>query len=386
MVNSTNNPPKDEEKIMYTYSQMDSVEQLESENRLLRDTVNQLQAELLKIQQPALMVCEVVEVHKNNEYATIRVPNGNQFYVHVISSAGKLEPHDTVLCEQKNLTVIRKSSTIKKFDIEQFVIVEKPKLSYANIGGLDKQVQEVKEVVELPLQKPELFKKVGIDPPKGILLHGPPGTGKTLLAKAVAASTNSTFIQIVGSELVQKFIGEGAKMVKEIFDLAREKGPSIIFIDEIDSLAAKRIEIGTSGEREVQRTFMQLLAEIDGFKALDNVKIIGATNRKDILDPAILRPGRLDRHIEVPHPKKEGIEQIFKIHIRNMKLAKTIDTQRVINLLEGFSGSEIKAACTEAGYGAIRRNTHTVDTNDFVDAVSRIKETDDFIEHHTMFG
>jgi len=171
-----------------------------------------------------------------------------------------------------------------------------------DIGGLNEQINEIKEVIELPLKNPELFKKVGISPPKGVLLYGPPGTGKTLLAKAVASSTNSTFIEVVGSELVQKFIGEGAKLVKEIFQLAKRKAPAIIFIDEIDALAARRIEIGTSGEREVQRTFMQFLAEIDGFKNLGNIKIIGCTNRKDILDPAILRSGRLDRHIMVGAP------------------------------------------------------------------------------------
>ena len=161
--------------------------------------------------------------------------------------------------------------------------------------GLAEQAREIYEVIELPLKKPELFKKIGIHPPKGILLYGPSGTGKTILAKAVAASTNSTFIEIVGGELVQKFIGEGSKLVKDIFKLARERGPSIIFIDELDSIAAERLDIGTSGEREVQRTFMQLLSEIDGFDHLGNVKIIGATNRIDILDNAILRPGRLDR-------------------------------------------------------------------------------------------
>src|SRR4030042_752071 len=189
--------------------------------------------------------------------------------------------------------------------------MEKPTTAWGDIGGLDNEAEEIREVIELPLKKPELFRKIGIQPPKGILLHGPPGTGKTLLAKAVASSTQSSFIQIVGSELVQKFIGEGAKLVKEIFELAREKAPSIVFIDELDAIAAKRIDIGTSGEREVQRTFMQLLAELDGFKPLGNVKIIGCTNRKDILDPAVTRPGRLDRLIYIPLPNKDGIIEIL---------------------------------------------------------------------------
>jgi proteasome regulatory subunit len=243
-------------------------------------------------------------------------------------------------------------------------------------------------VVELPLKKPEIFKKVGIQPPKGILLYGPPGTGKTLLAKAVANSTDSTFIEVVASELVQKFIGEGAKLVKEIFEMAKEKAPSIVFIDELDALAAKRIEIGTSGEREVQRTFMQLLAEIDGFKHLGNVKVVGCTNRKDILDPAILRPGRLDRLIYVPLPDKEGIVEIFKIHTKNMTLGKDINLNQVYDKMDGFSGAEIKAVCTEAGYYAIRENRYKITEKDLLDAVEKVKRQEELegTDYMNMFG
>jgi proteasome regulatory subunit len=250
------------------------------------------------------------------------------------------------------------------------------------------QVREIKEVVELPLKKPELFKKVGITPPKGILLYGEPGTGKTLLAKAVASSTNSTFIEIVASELVQKFIGEGAKMVKEIFELARKKAPSIIFIDELDALAAKRIEIGTSGEREVNRTFMQLLAEVDGFKPLDNVKIIGATNRKDILDPAVIRPGRLDRLIHIPLPQGKARLDILKIHSRNMTLEKDVDLSSVSSSMEDFSGAEIKAVCTEAGYFAIRKSRTKITRNDFVKAISKVLQEEQIegSDYMNMFG
>ena len=251
---------------------------------------------------------------------------------------------------------------------------------------MDKQIEEIKEVVELPLIKPELFKKVGIQPPKGILLHGPPGTGKTILAKAVAASTHSTFIELVGSELVQKFIGEGAKLVKEVFQLAREKAPSIVFIDELDAIAATRVDIGTSGEREVQRTFMQFLAELDGFKPLGNVKIIGCTNRKDILDPAVIRPGRLDRLIEVPNPNEEGVKEIFKIHTKKMTLTKGLKIDKVVHKMRGFSGAEIKAACTEAGYFAIRDNKVNVSEKDFVKAVEKIKPEEEDTEHLKAIG
>jgi proteasome regulatory subunit len=238
------------------------------------------------------------------------------------------------------------------------------------------------------VKKPELFQQVGIKPPKGILLYGPPGTGKTLLAKAVASETDSTFIEVVGSELVQKFIGEGAKLIKEIFLLAREKAPAIIFIDEIDALASRRIDIGTSGEREVQRTFMQLLAEIDGFKPLDNVKLIGCTNRKDILDPAVLRPGRLDRLIQIPNPDEEGIKEIFKIHTKDMQLDKRFKPEAIYRFMNGFSGAEIRAACTEAGYFAIRSNRYKVNEKDFRQAIEKVQqeeklEGEDFMR---MFG
>ena len=191
------------------------------------------------------------------------------------------------------------------------------------IGGLEEQILEVREAVEDPLLRPELYKRVGIEPPKGVLLVGPPGTGKTLLAKAVAHQTNATFIRMVGSELVQKYIGEGARLVRELFELAKEKAPSIVFIDELDSIGAKRLEVATSGDREVQRTLMQLLAELDGFNPIGEVKIIGATNRPDILDEALLRPGRFDRIIEIPMPDYEGRLEIFKIHIKTHEHRRT---------------------------------------------------------------
>ena len=370
------------DSVMYSYTTDNS--RLEMENRILKETVSHLQNELNKFRQPALMVCDVVDIIENN--AIIRTPNGNKFFVSISNQCTDVKSGDTVLAEQKNLTLIRKIPANKRFHVEKFVIVEKPTTKWEEIGGLDKEIKEIIEVIELPLKNPGLFKKVGIDPPKGILLHGPPGTGKTLLAKAVAASTNSTFIEIVGSELVQKFIGEGAKLVKEIFELAREKGPSIVFIDEIDALAARRIDLGTSGEREVQRTFMQLLSELDGFKPLSNVKIIGCTNRKDILDPAILRPGRLDRLIEVQIPTKDGIPHIFKIHTRKMSLDKTIKHDAIYKKLEGMSGAEIHAVCTEAGYFAIRENRTIVTETDFLDAATKVMTKDEFPEMKNMFG
>lgn len=339
------------DEVIYSYTTNSG--KLEEENQLLRDAAEKLREELDKFKENPLMICAVKDVI--GKEAIIQIPNGNEFMVNISDSAKNVKPGDSVLVEQKNLTVIKIISKSKKFAVESFVIMEKPNIRWEDIGGLDEQKNEIQEVVELPLKKPELFKKIGITPPKGVLLYGPPGTGKTLLAKAVAESTDSAFIEIVASELVQKFIGEGAKLVKEMFELAREKAPAIVFIDEIDALAAKRIEIGTSGEREVQRTFMQFLAELDGFKPLGNVKIIAATNRKDILDPAMTRPGRLDRLIYVPVPDEEGRKSIFKIHTKNMKLDKSIKIEQLVKLMENFSGAEIRAVVTEAGYFAIRR-------------------------------
>ncbi|MDP6600227.1 MAG: AAA family ATPase [Candidatus Woesearchaeota archaeon] len=372
------------DSVLYSYSA--DTNQINEDNRILKETINKLNEEVNMLKTPPLMVAEVRNVF--GKEALIRLPNGNQFYVTISTECKKLRSGDVVLTDQKNLTIIKKIPITRKFDIESFVIVEKPNVSWEDIGGLDIPVREIKEVVELPLKKPEMFRKVGITPPKGILLYGTPGTGKTLLAKAVASSTNSTFIQIVASELVQKFIGEGAKLVKEIFELARKKAPSIIFIDEIDALAAKRIEMGTSGEREVSRTFMQLLAEIDGFNPLDNVKVIGATNRKDILDPAVIRPGRLDRLIHIPLPKIEGRLDILKIHSRNMGLSADIDLNNMAFLMEDLCGAEIKAVCTEAGYFAIRENRTKVIKKDFLKGIDKVKQEEQIEgqDYMKMFG
>ncbi|MBW2995226.1 AAA family ATPase [Candidatus Woesearchaeota archaeon] len=372
------------EKVAYGYTTDKNL--FEEENRILRETVNNLKRELQKIQTPPLVVCEIRETE--NDEAIIRLANGNQFCVKVASElVGKLSPGDYALADQKNLVVLKKIKSSKTFNVEKFVVIDKPKIKWDSVGGLSKQTQEIQEVIELPMKKPELFRKMGITPPKGVLLYGPPGTGKTLLAKAVAASTKAVFIEIVGSELVQKFIGEGAKLVKEIFELARSKAPAIIFIDEIDAIAATRMDIGTSGEREVQRTFMQLLAEIDGFGALGNVKVIGATNRRDILDPAVTRPGRLDRLIKIPLPDLDGIKDIYKIHTKDMKIPK-FDTRKILKEMQGFSGAEIRAVCTEAGYFAIRENRNKVKKEDFLKAIKKVREEEEAEgeDYMGMFG
>ncbi|ELY61493.1 proteasome-activating nucleotidase [Natronococcus amylolyticus DSM 10524] len=255
-------------------------------------------------------------------------------------------------------------------------ITERPEVDYTDIGGIDEQVQEVREAVEQPLTNPELFEEVGIDPPSGVLLHGPPGTGKTMLAKAVAHETDATFIKMAGSELVRKFIGEGSRLVRDLFEMAREREPAIIFIDEIDAVATTRTESKTSGDAEVQRTMMQLLSEMDGFEARGEIRIIAATNRFDMLDRAILRPGRFDRLIEVPEPSQEGREQILAIHTRGMNVDDEVDFAALAEETDGYSGAEIESLATEAGMFAIRNEREEVRQQDFLDALEKIEEDD----------
>lgn len=356
---------------------------LEIENNALRTTLSHFKSELDRLKSPPLIVCDVLSVM--GEKAIIRLTNNNRFFVNIIKEMqGKVKIGDRVLAEQKFLNIVDRIGSAKKYNVELFLSVRKPSVSWKEIGGLSDQINELREVVELPLKNKKIFDKVGIVPPKGVLLYGPPGSGKTLLAKAVANSTKASFIEIVGSELVQKFIGEGAKLVKDIFKIAKEKTPCIIFIDEIDAIAAERLDVGTSGEREVQRTFMQLLSELDGFKPSGDIKIICATNRIDILDPAILRPGRLDRIIEIPIPNKISRKEIFKIHTKSMNL-KNVDFNEILDLTQGFSGAQIRSACMEAGYFAIRDNRFYIKQEDFIQAIQKVGSVEQE-DYGSMFG
>ena len=252
-----------------------------------------------------------------------------------------------------------------------------PDVTYDDIGGLKEQTQEVREAVEQPLVSADQFREVGIEPPSGVLLHGPPGTGKTMLARAVANETDATFIKMAGSELVQKFIGEGARLVRDLFELASENEPAVIFIDEIDAIASKRTESKTSGDAEVQRTMMQLLSEMDGFDDRGEIRIIAATNRFDMLDRAILRPGRFDRLIEVPKPDVEGRVKILEIHTKGMNLAEDVNLEVLAEDTEGFSGAELASLATEAGMFAIREERSDIRFADFEDALEKVQEDDD---------
>jgi proteasome regulatory subunit len=246
-------------------------------------------------------------------------------------------------------------------------------VNFSQIGGLSREIEEVREAVEYPLTKPEIYLKVGVEPPKGILLFGPPGTGKTLIAKAVAHQAKATFIRMSGSELVHKYIGEGAQLVRELFALAREKSPSIVFIDEIDAVGSTRTNDGTSGSAEVQRTLMQLLAEMDGFDTRGDVRIMAATNRVDMLDPALLRPGRFDRVIEIPLPDEEGRMEIMRIHTQRMTLGRDVDLSQLVGMTGDATGAELQAICREAGMNAVRRDADAVSQEDFRNAVRKVR-------------
>ncbi|MCH8520044.1 MAG: AAA family ATPase [Nanoarchaeota archaeon] len=358
---------------------------LEEENKNLKRTVQFYQAELEKFRTPPFLVSEVIALPKEGQ-AVVKLPNQSNFLVQISNEfKSEINVGDSVINEQKSLVVMDTIELSKLFPIENYVIVNKNlKTSWSDIGGLSKEIEKVQEVLEKPLQNPEIFRELGVQPPKGVLLHGPPGTGKTLIAKALAKHTNATYIELVGSELVQKFIGEGAKLVKELFEYARKHSPTIIFIDELDAIASRRIENGTSGEREVQRTFMQLLGEIDGFNPLDNVKIIATTNRIDVLDEAILRPGRLERHIEINKPSEEGRLEILNIHTSTMKLSKDVNLEEIARKAVDFNGSELKALSTEAGYLAIKGNKKEISNQNFLDAIEivrREEETHELLTH-----
>ncbi|MEM4884111.1 MAG: proteasome-activating nucleotidase [Saccharolobus sp.] len=346
--------------------------QIEIEN--LRKELNYYKAEMDKMLSPPLIEATVLDVLPDGRIL-VRSSSGPNLIVNVASHIDQslIKPGRSVALNQRGSTILEVLPQKEEPIIKSMEITEKPNVHYSDIGGLDEQIRELREVIELPLKKPEIFRELGIEPPKGVLLYGPPGTGKTLLAKAVATESNATFIHVVASEFAQKFVGEGAKIVRDVFQMAKRKAPAIIFIDEIDAIGAKRLDIGTSGEREIQRTLMQLLAELDGFNPLDNVKVIAATNRIDILDPALLRPGRFDRIIEVPLPDFKARVEIFNIYLRRMRVSKDIDVNVLAYLSDGFSGADIKNVCVESGYIAIRENRNIITMEDLIEAINKIK-------------
>ncbi|CDZ96582.1 26s proteasome subunit p45 [Phaffia rhodozyma] len=310
----------------------------------------------------------------DDDHAIISSATGPEYYVSILSFVDKdlLEPGCSVLLHNKNHAIVG----VLGDDVDPMVSVMKldkaPQESYADIGGLETQIQEIKESVELPLTHPELYEEMGIKPPKGVILYGVPGTGKTLLAKAVANQTSATFLRIVGSELIQKYLGDGPKLVRELFRVAEENAPSIIFIDEIDAVGTKRYDSTSGGEREIQRTMLELLNQLDGFDTRGDVKVIMATNQIESLDPALIRPGRIDRKIEFPLPDVKTKRHIFKLHTSRMTLAEDVDLEEYILAKDDLSGADIKAVCTEAGLLALRERRMRVTKADFGSARDRV--------------
>jgi len=354
-------------------------EQLDAADRRreeLKEKAEKLERQNEALKTSSLYVATVEEV--TDEEVVVKQHGNNQEVLTEVSPslADDLEAGDRVAVNDSFSiqTVLDQETDARAQAME---VDESPDVTYADIGGIDEQIREVREAVEQPLVEPERFEEAGIDPPSGVLLHGPPGTGKTMLAKAVANETDATFIKMAGSELVRKFIGEGSRLVRDLFELATEREPSIIFIDEIDAIAAKRTESKTSGDAEVQRTMMQLLSEMDGFETRGEVRIIAATNRFDMLDRAILRPGRFDRLIEVPEPDFDGREQILQIHTRDMSLSDDLDFTTLASRTEGKSGAELESLATEAGMFAIRDGRTEVRMQDFEEAMEKLEDDDE---------
>ena len=355
---------------------------IKNESRILHrqkdDLIKQLQElhlDLVKLKRVPLIIGYIVEPLYDSDQVIVRSSTGPQFVVNYADTIDKdnLLPNIPVALHQRYFSIIRVLPLVQDPLVRGMEVDRRPSVSYADIGGLNEQIHEAIEAIELSLTHSELFEKIGIESPKGILFFGPPGNGKTLLAKAIAAQTKATFISVNAPELVQKYIGEGARIIRELFQYAQKRVPSIIFIDEIDAIGSKRIEMSTSGDREVQRTFMQLLAELDGFKNRGNVKIIGSTNRIDTLDPALMRPGRFDRFIKIPTPDTKGRLEILQIHTRKLNMKKGLQLGPFVEMTEGFSGADLRLVCQEAGMNAIRSKRIRVREGDFFAAITKMR-------------
>ncbi|WP_406660036.1 proteasome-activating nucleotidase [Methanolobus sp. ZRKC3] len=356
-------------------------DQIESEKRFVESQklkyereVRRLQAEIERLKTVPLVVATVMDVIGDNR-VLVRSSTGPQFMVNASQyiAEDELVAGAKVALNQQTLAIVEVIPSLEDPIVSAMEVVDSQDVDYGDIGGLEEQIQELIESVELPLTKPESFKRIGISPPKGVLLYGEPGTGKTLLAKAVAHRTDATFIRVVGSELVQKYIGDGAKLVRDLFDMARKKSPSIVFVDELDAIASRRLNDANGADREVQRTLMQLLAEMDGFDSRGDIRIIAATNRLDVLDSAILRPGRFDRIVNVPMPDEAARANIFKIHSRFMNLADDVDFDKLARMTESSSGADLNAIVMEAGMLAVRYDKDSVGMSEFLESVAKVE-------------
>ena len=325
------------------------------------------QNEIARFQSVPLIVGQLMEkIDKNS--CIIGSTTGNNYLVKIISTIdrNKLKPNSSVALHRNSNALVNCLEDEADSGINVVLPLEKPKIKLNEIGGLEKQKEEIRETIELPLINKRLYDEIGIEPPNGVLLYGPPGTGKTMLVKAVASKTTATFIKAVGSEFVQKYLGEGPRLVRDLFKTAKKYSPSIIFVDEVDAIATRRFDAQTGADREVQRILMEFLSQMDGFEKNFDVKIIMCTNRIDTLDPAILRPGRIDRKIEFPLPNIQEKRFMFQTLTRSMNLSNEVDIEYFVNRHERLSGAVIAAICQEAGIQAIRRNRYVVTQSDFL--------------------
>ncbi|CAG9462845.1 unnamed protein product [Pedinophyceae sp. YPF-701] len=367
------------------------LEFLDIQEEYIREEQKNLQRELLRareevkrIQSVPLVIGQFLEMVDKNT-GIVGSTTGSNYYVRILSTLNRelLKPSASVALHRHSNALVdvlppEADSSISLMDQQ-----EKPDVSYSDIGGYDIQKQEIREAVELPLTHFELYRQIGIDPPRGVLLYGPPGTGKTMMAKAVAHHTTAAFIRVVGSEFVQKYLGEGPRMVRDVFRLARENSPAIIFIDEVDAIATARFDAQTGADREVQRILMELLNQMDGFDQTTNVKVIMATNRADTLDPALLRPGRLDRKIEFPQPDRRQKRLIFQVCTAKMNLAADVDLESFVSRPDKISAADIAAICQEAGMQAVRKNRYMVTSKDFEKGYqSHVRKSDNDFEFY----
>ncbi|XP_050344544.1 26S proteasome regulatory subunit 6B [Nymphalis io] len=341
-------------------------EYIKDEQRNLKKEYLHAQEEVKRIQSVPLVIGQFLEAVDQNT-GIVGSTTGSNYYVRILSTIDRelLKPSASVALHKHSNALVDVLPPEADSSISMLQADEKPDVQYSDIGGMDTQKQEIREAVELPLTHVELYRQIGIEPPRGVLMYGPPGCGKTMLAKAVAHHTTAAFIRVVGSEFVQKYLGEGPRMVRDVFRLAKENSPAIIFIDEIDAIATKRFDAQTGADREVQRILLELLNQMDGFDQTTNVKVIMATNRADTLDPALLRPGRLDRKIEFPLPDRRQKRLIFSTITAKMNLSEEVDLEEFVARPERVSGADINAICQEAGMHAVRENRYIVLPKDF---------------------